>query len=145
MHSPIEKFLNSAEGAANVLSHARLLFQLNQRYRQQLPQTLACASRIANLKSGFVIIHADNGAVASKLRQMSARLLKDLSIVGAQFSGVEVKVQPRGPSRAGPEPRVKPISNQAQAALEAVRKELPRDSELGRALQTLIDRAATPE
>lgn len=145
MHSPIEKFLNSAEGAANVLSHARLLFQLNQRYRQQVPQTLACASRVANLKSGNVIIHADNGAVASKLRQMSARLLKDLCVVGAQFSGVEVKVQPRGPSRDAPGPRVKPISNQAQASLQAVKQGLPADSALGRALQTLLDRAATQE
>lgn len=144
MHSPIETFLNSNEGAANVLGHARLLFQLNQRYQELVPHGLSCSSRVANLKSGLIIIHADNGVVASKLRQMSARLQKGLCL-GAEFSGVEVKVQPQNPYRTGPEPRIKPLSHGAESAIQGVRRQLPKDSPLGRALDQLLARAAKAE
>ena len=45
-------------------------------YGQMLPdrrQSQHAASRLANFKSGTVVIHADNGAVAVKLRQMGPR------------------------------------------------------------------------
>ena len=69
-----EHYLNRDAAAGKVMSHARLLLKLSRRFAAIAPVGMRSAARVANYKSGVVVIHADNGAVAAKLRQMSRRL-----------------------------------------------------------------------
>jgi hypothetical protein len=71
--------LGTADGAARVLAHAELLLGLSRRYETIVPAGLGHVSRVANFKSGKVIIHADNGAAAAKLMQMSTSLCQLLA------------------------------------------------------------------
>ena len=66
------------------------------------PPDMAGASRVVNKQDGMLVIAADNGAVAAKLRQQAPRLLKNLQKQGAEITGIRVQVQVE---RTGPAPR----------------------------------------
>ncbi len=145
MHSSLESFLESADGAAKVMAHARLLLKLSRRFENLAPAGLIHAARVANYKSGKVIIHADNGAVAAKIRQLGQRICDELSKAGAQCSGIEVKVQPRQipyQSRASAQ---KPLTARTCAVLAGAAGDLPADAPLRQALEQLLKRSAKQE
>ncbi len=142
MHSTIENLLNQQHSAISVVAHAKLLLRLNRRYTQIVGDTLGTKSHIANLKANVLIIHADNAAVASKLRQMHQRLLRELSNQEFQFNELEVKVQPQIPiPNHTRSVQVKPISALAEQAIQQACETVNANSELGKALQNLLKRA----
>jgi hypothetical protein len=144
MQASLTTFLDAADGAANVMAHARLLLRLSRRFEAVAPAGLARAARVANFKSGKIVIHADNGAVATKIRQMSQRLCDELSKGGPQCNGMEVKVQPRQfPSQSMTSTR-KPLSARVCGELSATAGALP-EGELRTALQHLLERVARQE
>lgn len=63
---------------------------------------MAGASRVVNHRNGMLVIAADNGAIAAKLRQQAPRLLKNLRKQGAEITGIQVQVQVE---RTGSAPR----------------------------------------
>lgn len=143
MTASLETYLEKGD-AAGVLAHARLLLQLERRFAVLVPSGLASACRVANYKSGKIVIHAENGAVATKLRQMSQRLCSDLSTNGVQCSVMEVKIQPRQNPYQSMHSTQKPLSAGVCGTLEATAASLP-EGELKRALETLLRRAARQE
>ncbi len=57
------------------------------------PPDLTQASRVVSDRNGLLVIAADNGAVAAKLRQLTPRLLKILQKQRAEVTGIRVQVQ----------------------------------------------------
>ena len=144
MSNSLQNYLEAAEGAGKVLAHARLLVQLAGIYQEMTPQHLAHASRVANYKSRVLVIHADSGAVATKLRQMAPTLATELTKRGLECSGVQVKVHARHnhePTRA---PTQKPLSARTSQDLAALSESLPA-SPLRHALENLLTRSAKRE
>ena len=93
---PVQKIgdVIAASGNLRALSeHARRLRDLQHLLFEAVPPALAGASRVANLKSGLLVILADNAAVAAKLRQMAPRLLSHLEKAQIQVTGIRVDVQ----------------------------------------------------
>lgn len=145
MHNSIESLLEKNAGTARLLAHARLLQKLSRRYAAMVPAGLAQASRVANFKSGTVVIHADNGAVAAKLRQMSQRLSDAFRQSGVQCNGIEVKVQPTEiPCQSSPS-HVKPLTARSAAALRGMAAGLQQGSPLRAALEHLLAHASIVE
>lgn len=144
MDASLATFLDKADGTASVMAHARLLLKLSRRFEAIAPAGLGRAARVANFKSGKVIIHADNGAVATKLRQMSQRLCDELCKGGLQCSGLEVKVQPRQTPAQSRSSTPKALSGRTRGTLQATAAGLPR-GELRSALEHLLERAAKQE
>ncbi|MGB5010873.1 MAG: DciA family protein [Candidatus Dechloromonas phosphoritropha] len=144
MTNTLERYLDNDSGAGRVMAHARLLLDLARRFEKAAPAGLGEVAHIANYKSGKVVIHADNGAVATKIRQLSQRLCDELSKGGAECSGIEVKVQPRQIPRQSPTSTTKPLSAGACGALRSASENLP-DGPLRKALDTLLARAARQE
>jgi hypothetical protein len=137
-----EDFLDSEDGAGKVLPHARELLRLARLYHEIAPAYLSEASRLVNYKSGTVVIHAANGATAAKLRQLAPTLSDGFSGRGVECRGVEVKVRAPGfPATSRATQKPKPLSGRTFQTLENLRDSLP-DSELRRALDTLIRRSA---
>jgi hypothetical protein len=138
----LEDFLDSADGADKVLPHARELLRLTRLYREIAPAYLSEASRLVNYKSRTVIIHAANGAAAAKLRQLAPTLSDGFSRRGVECRGVEVKVRVlESPTASRPMQAPKPLSGRTFQTLGNLRDSLP-DSELRRAIDTLIQRSA---
>ena len=144
MHKPLENFLDSADGATRVLPQARLILKLSRRLEHCLPAGLRDAARVANYKSGKVVIHTDNGAVATKVRQMSQRLGDELSREGLQCSVIEVKVQPLQIPFESRRSTWKPLSAQASGTISATARKLP-DGPLRQALERLLQRSLKQE
>lgn len=145
MHEPVENYLGRADGAAAVLAHARLLMRAQRAYESFAPAPLAGASSVANIKSGIAVIHADNGAVAAKLRQMAQTLAGQFSKKGIECSGVIIKVQARPQEVAAPPSTQKPLSLRTGAELKQLAAGLPDDSPLKQGLENFLARAAFTE
>ena len=144
MQNSLDHYLEAADGAGKLMAHARLLLKLSHIYREIAPAHLARSSTLANYKSGTVIIHADSGAVAVKLRQLATTLADGFSKKGIECSGVQVKVQaPDNPDKS-PQARQKPLSATTFHTLENLRDELPDDT-LRQAIEHLLSRAAKTE
>jgi hypothetical protein len=66
---------------------------LQRLYAICAPPDMIRASRVVNNRNGMLVIAADNGAVAAKLRQQAPRLLKNMQKQGAEVTGIRVQVQ----------------------------------------------------
>ena len=144
MYKGPEHYLDSDASTSRIMAHARLLQKLSRRFEAIAPSGLRHAARVANYKSGKIVIHADNGAVATKLRQMGQRLCDELSIEGAQCSGIEVKVQPRQIPCQSTGSTSKPLSARAFGTLRSTSENLP-EGPLREALDALLANVARQE
>lgn len=68
------------------------------------PPDMVRASRVVNNRDGMLVIAADNGAIAAKLRQQAPRLLKNMQKQGVEVTGIRVQVQVE---RTSPAPRIR--------------------------------------
>ena len=144
MPNTLEDFLDAADGAGNVLAHARLLLRLANLYQEIAPAHLRQASTIANYKSGIIVIHATSGAVAAKLRQLAPSLADGFSKRGVECNGLQVKVQAHKSETQSRTSTQKPLSTQTSQELTQLRNALPEGS-LRDALETLLERSAKAE
>lgn len=77
---------------------------LQRLYSVCAPPDMVNVSRVVNHHSGMLVIAADNGTIAAKLRQLAPRLLKNMQKQGAEVTGIRVQVQVRqAPGRAAGE------------------------------------------
>lgn len=141
MYNGPEHYLDNDAAAGRIMAHARLLLKLSRCFEAVAPAGFRHAARVANYKSGKIVIHTDNGAVASKLRQMSQRLCSELSKGGTQCIDMEVKVQPREILEHSTTSTQKPISEEACGVLRQASATLP-PGPLRAALDHLLERAA---
>lgn len=141
---PLNDYLADGEGAGRLLAHAASLRKLARIYADAAPEHLAQASRVANHKSGTVVIHADNGAVAAKLRQMAPTLAREFSNRGFECNGVQVKVQALEISDHSRPPPYRPLPAVADRALADLAAGMA-DSPLRAAIETLLRRSARAE
>lgn len=147
MAKRLTQFLEVDEsiGAAKVMSHAHQLLAIARVYRDIAPRHLADGSRVANFKSGVVVIHAANGAVASKLRQMPNSLLEKFLEHGVPCTGIQIKIKGSQELPSTPrQPLLKPLAARTCDQLTALSDSLP-PSPLRTALATLVERAAKKE
>lgn len=141
-----DAYLKSSKDWARLSDHAERLLALQQLYAQIAPMCLARelveASQIANYKSGKIVIHAANGAVAAKLRQVEPSLRGALSESGAEVTQIAVRVQARHIAlQQGNVAAPRRLPLQAIGGMEALAAALPAGSPLAAALRRLVGRA----
>lgn len=141
MHGSLLQYLSADSGASKVLAHAELLLRLSRRYETLVPAGLGHVSRVANYKSGTVIIHADNGSAAAKLGQMRETLCQRLAKDFPECKCMEIKVQPRKiPYQSIPSKPLS-LSDSAKTSLIETTRALPAASSLRNALEKLLESA----
>jgi len=97
---------------------ANALMALDQAFRSQLPAALAEACRAVRIRDDELVVFANNGIVAARLRMMGNSLLAPLEARGYSASKIRIKVDihltppPPAPKRIG-------LSQQAVAEIEA--------------------------
>jgi hypothetical protein len=136
-----EELLERSDTAAHILAHARRLKQLGACFAAAVPFGLARQARVVNYRAGVVVIHADNGAAATKLRQLSARLKDDFLKNGFECNQIALKVQPVQNVAPPAPPISRPISSASMASLAACAAAMPEASPLAQALRHLQNRA----
>lgn len=136
---PLAAYLEAAAGPARLSAHAGRLVRLQRLLERTAPPHLATACRVANLKGGKVVLHADSGAVAARLRQMLPTLREAFFSKGFEVTEIQLKVQERTVAlqqkNAGPPRAIGPV---ARAGLGRLATSLPAGSPLQAALGRLV-------
>lgn len=135
----LEDHLMAAEGTLRFAAHARQLQRLQRAFESALTPALRPHARIANLRQGKLVIHAANGAVAAKLRQIVPRFVDLLQLEAAKLTEIEVRVQAvAGTARRSPHPRPRLPEEKTQRGLADLEDSLPEESPLKAPLQRLL-------
>lgn len=131
--------LHAADGYARLAEQARRLQRLQTLLDATLPAYLLPGTHVANLKRGMVIIHADSGAVAVKLRQLAPRLTEGFIQQGQEVTGIQVRVQARL-RHSGGNRQIAPaaLGSRSKQALTSLAAGLEEDSPVKLALQKLL-------
>jgi hypothetical protein len=137
----LQGYLGSGDALARLQDHAARLLRLQNTLARALPPQLAAACRVANLKDQTLVISADGGAVAVRLKQMAPSLMEHLARAGHMISDIKVKV-----ATPQQQPWVKPptdrrISAEARNTLTDFAATLPADSPLRTSLERLARRS----
>jgi hypothetical protein len=134
----VTTLLESEAHVARLTAHAGRLLQLQRQLELALPRQLTKVVRVANYRLGKVVIHAANGAVAAKVRQLVPGLVEKYRQNGSEVNEIEIKVQPVNPVliQAGSKsPAV--IGDKAKQGLTNLAQSLPADAPLRLALERL--------
>lgn len=135
----LKDHLAASDAFARLSGQAERLRQLQHYLDAILPAHLAPGAHIANLKRGKIVIHADSGAVAVKLRQLAPRLTEGFIQQGQEVTGIEVRVQPRRRAASAAR-RIPPkvLGARSKQSLTSLAAGLAEDSPLRRALEKLL-------
>jgi len=135
----LQEHLASGDSMARLAAHARRLLQFQHLLEAALPAALRPHARVANFRLGKLLIHAENGAVAAKIRQFGPSLANDLSNKETKVTQIEVRVQARNPSPPQP-PHERPAlpGYKQKQGLTALAQGLPGESPLKDALERLL-------
>ncbi len=138
----LQRVLGAAPELAALADHAARLSRLQEVYARTVPDYLCGVSRVANLKLETLIIHADNAAVAAKLKQMEPRLRAEFARAGSPVAALQFKVLPPRPTPPRPvSDRDAHLSDPARNALTDMAASLPADSPVRAALERLLSHA----
>lgn len=101
----------------------RQLAALQNALTELLPDNLAASSGVALAKADELILFADNGAVAAKLRHMAPRILLSLRQRGYEITGIHVQVQVRIRDNPLPQKQIS-LSSEARSAIDLLSEQL---------------------
>ena len=134
----LKAILASNSGLRQLSSKAKQLAALQRHYEAIVPPNLARNSLILRLHQQTMVIAANNGAVASKLRQMSAELISLFQARAYEVTVIQIRVQVTAPPRIPP-PEPRRLGKSAREALTKLDENLA-ESPLKAALRRLIKR-----
>ena len=112
---------------------------LQRTFEQVAPASLIHFSRVLQLERQILILGANNGAIASKLRQLAPELTAAFKNRGCEVTGIQVRVQVTQTSAKNPVTR-HALSAAGRKRLIELAVELP-DSPLKNALQRLAKKS----
>jgi hypothetical protein len=101
----------------------RHLMALQSVLAEVLPGNLATSAKVALLKAGEMILFADNGAVAAKLRQITPRILISLRQRGYEITGIRLQVQVSIRDNPLPQKQIS-LSSEARNAIDLLSERL---------------------
>jgi hypothetical protein len=135
----LNAFLDSNQDLRRLSQQVNRLAALQRHYQQLAPASLSRSSHVMQLDGQTLIIGADNGAVAAKLRQISNELISSFLTRGCEVTGIQIRVQVRIQPQVEP-PRPRKVGKNGKKALEEFAVEL-EDSPLKDALKRLAKRS----
>lgn len=139
--NPIETFLGSGDSLARLQAHAGRLIRLQRQLAEFLPDYMAAACKVANLKGEDLVIHVESAGLAVKLRQAVPSLITDFARAGVLLRDIKVKVSMPEYRPPAPPPVSRHVSDATRSGLGDLAASLPADSPLARALQRFVKRA----
>ncbi|TDR80390.1 DciA family protein [Paludibacterium purpuratum] len=101
---------------AQLTEQARALMKMDRQFRKLLPEAVAACCHAVRIEDGELLLFADNGLIAARLRMIAPGLLPRMATLGYPATRVKVRVNPRTPP-AKREKRLK-ISESALDGIE---------------------------
>jgi hypothetical protein len=134
----LKAILASNSGLRQLSSKAEQLIVLQRHFEHIVPKPLQKSSRVLRQRQQVIVLAADNGAVAAKLRQMTDELISLFQARGYEVTGIQIKVQVTAPPPISPA-KPRKLGKAAQDALSELGENLA-DSPLKTALRRLSKR-----
>jgi hypothetical protein len=134
----LKSYFGASPELRQLSSKAGQLLALQRHYEQIAPASLMRYSRVLQLEQQILILAANNGAIAAKLRQLAPELIKMLQNKGYEVTGIQVRVQVTLPA-AEYTPAPPTLSATGRKRLVDLAADLP-DSPLKSALQRLANK-----
>jgi hypothetical protein len=135
----LNAYLASNQDLRQLSSKAGQLAALQRHYESFAPRSLIRSSHVMQLRQQTLVIAANNGAVAAKLRQMTDEFISCFQARGCEVTGIQIRVQVAVPPHTSLS-RPRKLGKAALDALEKLDEELA-DSPLKAALRRLGRRA----
>ena len=104
--------------------------------KEILPGNLALSSRVSRVTAGELVVSADSGAIAAKLKEIAPRILAAFRQRGYEITGIVVQVQVRTCYNPLPQKQIH-IGSRAISAVESLVGRL-NESPLKAALERLV-------
>ncbi|UTH75505.1 DUF721 domain-containing protein [Chromobacterium sp. IIBBL 290-4] len=89
---PLNDITRQDQTLARLTAAARELMALDRAFKKLIPAAMAEACRAVRIRDDELVLHADNGIVAARLRMTAPGLLPQLAKQGYIASKVRVKV-----------------------------------------------------
>lgn len=141
MSQLIQRYLGTGDALARLKDHAARLMRVQDLVQQQLPAALATACSVANLKGDTLILLANGGAAAARLKQIAPTLVEQLALSGVPVRTIQVKVkvlEARDERRPAP---TRALSAEGSRSLEDFSATLPEGSPLRESLERMVARS----
>jgi len=138
----LKAFLASNPELRQLSSKVKQLSVLQRHYEHIVPPSLRNSSRVLQLRQQVLIVAADNGAVAAKLRQMASEFISLFQARGCEVTGIQIRVQVSTPLLPLPPlpHKSRKLGKTARDALSELDRNLS-DSPLKTALRRLAKRS----
>lgn len=138
-----EFYLEATSNLQTLVRETQKIATIQQAWEQSAPAALLPFCHVGPLHQGTLTVFADNGAVAAKLKQQTARLAEKLRQRRVEVTSIHIEVQAN--TAAPPAPPTKDIAIGASglAELDHLAASL-EDSPLKSALQRLVRRHSKP-
>ena len=114
------------------------LSALQQAYSKAIPSELARGSRVAFERSGTLVVCADTGAIAAKLRHLAPRIVAEIVKSDREVTSIRVELQIMQSNIARPQATRRGIGPAGLTSLKTLRDSLP-EAPLRRALSALLE------
>ncbi|MCC4117898.1 DciA family protein [Aromatoleum toluclasticum] len=137
----IQRFLGTGDALARLKDHAARLVRLQNLLQQHLPPALASACSVANLKGDTLVLLANGGAAAARLKQIAPSLIQQFGAVGLPIKTVQVKVKVLETHEERRPPPQRTISEDGSRSIADFSATLPADSPLRESLERLVRRS----
>ena len=93
MPQRLNSFFASSKELSQISGKVQQLRAFQLHYEQVAPPSLLGASHVLQIEQSVLILAANNGAVAAKLRQMAPDMVRQLQVHGCEVTGIQVRVQ----------------------------------------------------
>lgn len=137
----LQKFFAGENALARLEAHAQRLLHAQHIVQRHLPSYLAQGCGVAQVDGERLVLRADNGALATKLRQALPSLRAALARDGLVVAEIQVKVGLRIEPPPKPPAPARSVPANAVADMENLLGSLPDDSPLRAALARFVTRS----
>ncbi|MFH2135336.1 MAG: DciA family protein [Pseudomonadota bacterium] len=136
MPNRLNDFLDADPKLKRLALAARQLSWLQHQYQSIAPPSLVKGSRVLRFENNHLTLAADNGAVASKLKQLAPQLISSFRTRGCEVTGIQTQVQLNTNPPVAPLPP-RALGEQGRVALDELAHDLPEGD-----LKSAIERLA---
>lgn len=137
----LQSYFGSTATLAALAGQAGRVRALQQHWEQVAPPPLAHMCKASGLQDQVLVLYANNGAIAAKVRQLAPTMLDKLKKMGLEVTAIQVRVQVSFPVQ-----EQKPVKSLqlGSAGMESLRQLAERleASPLRQALERLLERHA---
>jgi hypothetical protein len=137
----IQRYLGTGDALARLKDHAGRLMRLQTVLEQHLPPALVSACSVANFKGDTLVLLANGGAVAARLKQIAPTLVQQFLAAGLPIQTIQVKVKVIEEHETVRPPTQRTLSAASSRSLADFSSTLPPESPLRESLERLINRS----